>query len=60
MEKKKPWEKPDSVGGQLETEFNIDDKVTDEFWSNALKETDSSDDEFVESAECLRRSEVGQ
>lgn len=38
---------------ELETEFNVDDNVIDGFWSNALTETDSSDDEFVESAECL-------
>lgn len=37
---------------ELETEFNVDDNVIDEFWSDALTETDSSDDEF-ESAECL-------
>jgi len=38
---------------ELETEFNVDDNKTDEFWSDALTETDTSDDEFVESAECL-------
>lgn len=38
---------------ELKTGFNVEDNVIDGFWSSALTETDSSGDEFVESAEWL-------
>ncbi|XP_048107324.1 uncharacterized protein LOC125299879 [Alosa alosa] len=45
---------PMSYESESEIEFNVvDDNVIDEFWSYALTETDTSDEESVESAECL-------
>ncbi|KAG5280419.1 hypothetical protein AALO_G00088910 [Alosa alosa] len=45
---------PMSYESESEIEFNVvGDNVIDEFWSYALTETDTSDEESVESAECL-------